>query len=737
MIEAKRFLEAVLEAGADDLLLSADSVHDVTAVGGDVAFRLALMHRKPRPGMLYFDQADDDHGEPADTDLYVRMRAYGGGIMRVQMSRAPTPFNDASPMLDWHPSVARQPLALNRTEGGYAAESADGASSRFSAGRFALEVSPDDQATVRFQSHDQFLPNLKDALAALTLDRADGTRLIGFATHIAPGENFCGTGERFERPNLLGQQLDLVNFDAAGVNNDRTYKNVPLLLSSRGYGLFVHSSARMRLDIGRHSNRSLSWLVEDDVLDLFVIGGGSLERVLYNYRRLTGFPPALPAWSYGVWMSRASYTSADEVTGIARRMREEGYPADVLHLDVGWFDKEWMCDWEFSKTNFPDPEGFLRQMDAAEFKVTAWQFPHIQPSVYLANEALAKGYVGTETERSHRFWLGYTLDLTKPEAVAWYQGILERLMRRGIAAIKADFGEQIDEGAIYGMDARKYWNLFCLLYQRAVWEATERVHGKGNAVIWARAGWAGAQRYPVHWGGDAAATFDGLASTISGGLHFGLSGYAYWSHDVGGIHGIPDFMVSRPSEELYVRWTQFGVFSSHMRYHGGTPREPWEYPGVSAIVRQWLRLRYALLPYLLDQAEQSRSSGLPMLRSLVLEWTDDPAAWSVPDQYMFGDAFLVCPIVNEGGERNVYLPDGRWTDLWTGAVHDGPVHLKSVQSSLWRMPLFVRYDREIEFAEPGQSTRHLDEAERVRVRFDESYTGFDRSPLARWITLEA
>ncbi len=737
MIDAKRFLNAVLETDlTQDTLLSAGPLTAVQQEGDDITFSIALMHRKPRPDGLYFDQVDDEHGEQADENLHFRLRFYTRGILRLQFSREPKPFTDESIMLDWDPSIQMVSPTLIEERDYWRVSGENGAWFRLGKGGFEASFTPDGRADLRFQQLDQFLPNLKDALPALTLDRADGTRLTGFALHIPPGENFCGTGERFERPNLFGQQIDLVNFDAAGVNNDRTYKNIPFLLSSRGYGLFLHSPAKMRLDIGKHSNRSLQWLVQDDVVDLFVIGGGDLATVLKNYRCLTGFPPALPTWSYGVWMSRASYFSDAEVTEVAHRMRNEGYPADVLHLDVGWFDKEWMCDWEFSKENFPDPDDFLRRMDEMDFHITLWQFPHIQPSIDLAPIALEKGYVGRETPASKRFWLGYTLDFTNPEATAWYQSLLERLLRRGASAIKSDFGEEIDEGAEYmGMDAQLLHNLFSILYQKAVWEVTERVYGPGNTVEWARSAWAGSQRYPVHWGGDAAITFDGLASTICGGLHFGLSGFAYWSHDVGGIHGIPLFMESRPPDDVYVRWTQFGVFSSHMRYHGGTPREPYEYPAVADTVRQWLRFRYALLPYILAQAETSRTSGLPMLRSLVINWTYDPAVWSIADEYLFGDDLLVCPVLNSHGERDVYLPEGRWVDFWSGEVLQGPLHLRNLQMPLARLPLYVRYGQAIVFAEPVQSTRQFPDAPRVTIHFDEHYAGFDASPLKKWLDL--
>ena len=732
MIRARSYLTNVLETDlTQDQLFSVGSVNEIHQED-DVLFSAKLLRKKPLGGLLYFEESPEE----TERVLYFRLRFYNRGIARLLISSSPQTFVDKSPMLEWDPSIRALPASLAEQADGWQVGSQGGAFLTLGKGKFSIDFSPDGWTAVNFQNEDRFVPNLQDALPAILLQRADGSQQIGFALHIPPGERFCGTGERFERANLFGEQIDLVNLDAAGVNNPRSYKNIPFLLSSRGYGLFVHSPAKMRLDIGAHSTRSLQWFVEDDTLDAFIIGGGSPGAVLENYRRLTGFPQMPPIWSFGVWMSRASYYSDAEVSEVARRMRAEGYPADVLHLDVGWFRKEWMCDWRFSPENFPDPPDFFLRMADMGFHVSLWQYPYVRPEIDLTPQALEAGYVGEETSSSHRHWLGYTLDFTRPDAARWYQSLLTHLFDLGASAIKADFGEEVDEGAVYqGLPGSKYHNLFALLYQRLVWEATEQALGKGNAVIWARAGWTGSQRYPVHWAGDAACTFDALAGTIRGGLHFGLSGFAFWSHDVGGIHGIPEFMLTRPSDAVYVRWTQVGVLSSHIRYHGGTPREPWEYPAISGIVRQWLRFRYALLPYLLEQSKQCCKNGLPIFRSLIFDWSQDPAVWSLDDEYLFGDSFLVCPVLNDVGVRNVYLPEGQWIDFWSGEAFSGPTHLKQVSSPLARLPLFVRHGSQITFAEPVEHTGHIQEAQRVTIKFDDSYHGLETSALGKWILL--
>ncbi len=276
------------------------------------------------------------------------------------------------------------------------------------------------------------------------------------------------------------------------------------------------------------------------------------------------------------------------------------------------------------------------------------------------------------------------------------------------------------------MPARLLHNLYALLYQKAAFEITERSTGQG--IIWARSAWVGSQRYPVHWGGDTGCTWDGLAGTIRGGLHLGLTGFAFWSHDVPGFHGVPNFMNSWPAPDLYVRWTQAGVFTSHLRYHGAQPREPYEYPEVADTVRQWWRLRYALIPYFAAQGKRAVETGLPIFRALVFHHEDDPLCWQIDDQFYCGDDFLVAPVMNADGVRDVYLPAGWWVDLWTGGVLKGPQWLKGVRSPLDRMPAFVRRGAVVPvYPEVVQCTDQMDMARVQLLAFDDSYRGLSHS----------
>jgi alpha-D-xyloside xylohydrolase len=597
---------------------------------------------------------------------------------------------------------------------------------------------PDGKTKVPFAAHDHFFRKQHDAIALGVVFEGERVKRVVFGFEAEGGESFSGTGERFAKLDLSGRTLELENLDGLGVNNRRTYKNVPFVLSSRPYGLFVHTSTSLRLSLADLSTRALQGCVQDGALDLFLIGGGSVPRVLQEYQSITGKPPLLPRFSYGIWMSRMTYFSDKEVSEIAERLRREDFPCDVLHLDTGWFAKDWVCEWEFSEERFPDPEGFFRRLREQGFYVTLWQTPNIGEGNRLLEEAKAERYLAplkasmdaSGSDFSAQEVAGQ-IDFTNPRAVAWYQGMLERLLKLGAAAIKTDFGETMDMNADYaGLSAEQLRNIYPLLYQRAAFQITEKVKGQG--LIWARAGWAGCQRYPVHWGGDCACSWEGLKGSLRGGLHLGLSGFAYWSHDVPGFHGVPDFMNSWPSDTLYVRWTQVGVFTSHFRYHGTSPREPYEYPEVADTVRRWWKLRYALIPYIEEQARLSVEQGKPILRALALEHEKDPTCWHLDDQYYFGDAFLVAPILNDEGVRDVYLPEGTFVDFWTGEQHTGSRWLKQVSAPLERMPIFVRLGSSVPvYEEPVACTDQMRDDKQTFLVFDESYAGLSSTVLGR------
>lgn len=598
-----------------------------------------------------------------------------------------------------------------------------------------LRLFPDGKHEVRLAAYDHFSPPRYDALP-LGYCKTEGKNdraTLSFECKL--NECFAGTGERFEKMDLSGQTFFLKNQDGQGVNNRRTYKNIPFYLSSRMYGVFYHTTAHSKLSLAGVSTRSVEFMSDQALIDAFIIGGDTVEEILRGYRDLTGYPSMPPLWSFGIWMSRMTYFSADEVNAICDRLRKEHYPCDVIHLDTGWFKTDWLCEWKFNEERFPDPKKFVQDLLKKGFKVSLWQLPYIAEDAEQIDEARKNNYIckltkQQDSEGSNFSALDYagTIDFTSEKATEWYKGLLKRLLDMGVKCIKTDFGENIHMDAIYeNMSPELLNNLYALLYQKAAYEITKDVTGDG--IVWARAAWAGCQRYPLHWGGDSCSSWDGLAGSLRGGLHFGLSGFAFWSHDVPGFHTLPNFMNSVVQDDVYMRWTQFGVFSSHIRYHGTNKREPWYYPNIAPMVKRWWKLRYKLIPYILRESEKATHSGSTIVQALIFHHPEDNNCWHIDDEYYFGDDFLVAPVMSSDNCRDIYLPEGEWVEFFTGdrlSVSDGGKWLKDIETPLDRMPVFVRKGAVIPvYPEDVDSTDDMDMSKVENLIIDEEFNGFE------------
>jgi len=500
---------------------------------------------------------------------------------------------------------------------------------------------------------------------------------------LSPGEAVYGFGERFSTLNKRGQTVGLWAVDGMGNTSGRTYRNIPFFMSTAGYGVFVNHVLPMTFFVGSRSYVHNLLMAEGKSLDYYFFYGPSFTKIVSAYTDLTGKSPVPPKWSFGLWVSRISYDSQEEVLETARRLRAERFPADVINVDTNWSEGEWQCDWHFGR-RFPDPAGMFRQLQEQHLRVCLWQWPYICEHLDIFKEAEKKGFLAKGGNFDMLLFKVGTIDMSNPQAVKWYQAQLQRLFDLGGAVIKVDFGEHVRDYERYqAYSGREMHNLFPLLYNQAAFEVTEEHFGRG--VIWARSAYAGSQRYPVHWSGDNSPTFENMLCSLRGGLSFGLSGFTFWSNDVGGFTGTP-------TDRVYVRWTQFGIFNSHMRLHGGGPhyREPWNYtPETQDIFRRMVELRYRFLPYLYSEAHHSARAGLPLMCPLVYEFQDDPTTFNIEDEFLFGQAVLVAPILTEEDERKIYLPAGLWADGWTGEVIAGPCWL-DYQADLERVPFFYR-----------------------------------------------
>jgi alpha-D-xyloside xylohydrolase len=513
------------------------------------------------------------------------------------------------------------------------------------------------------------------------------------AFDLATDEAIWGFGEAFGALDHHGRTLDLDLNDALGVNTQRFYKPVPFWLSSRGCGVFLHQAARVTAWVGSLSTHDLQVAVDDDHLDFFVFLGPP-RSVLSRYTRLTGRAEPPPAWSFGLIQGKCSYQSAAEVDAVVARYAALKIKLGAIHLDTHWFGTNWLCDLEFDPHRFPQPRRWLASLKDAGVRVGLWQLPYLPEGTTLFDEmAAADGFVKTADGSLYDVGICYVkgftgrvgiIDYTHPAARRIHARWLRRCLRLGADFIKTDFGEDAPIDGVYhdGTPGHRMHNLYPLLYNRVVAEATRAA--RGHAFVWARSAWAGGQRFPAHWGGDPSANFDALAATLCGGLSLGLSGFAYWSHDVGGFLG-------RPDARLFLRWLQVALLGSHLRLHAAgrdCEIDRWG-PEATAIARSLLELRERLLPWLTATAATGAAEGLPLLRALPLSFPSDRNVWRIADQFMVGDALLAAPVITDLDTREVYFPVGRWTCCWTGRPTVGP-SWHTVRTPLERLPLWWR-----------------------------------------------
>ena len=483
---------------------------------------------------------------------------------------------------------------------------------------------------------------------------SDNMRCINPVFSLHPYERIVGCGESSTAINKVGQKLNLFVTDPQSPETPDMYKPVPFFFSNRGYGVFMHTSAPVTCDFGNTHAPSLKLFMEDEMMDYFFFFGTPKE-ILQAYTDLVGHPELPPLWSFGTWMSRITYFSQDEGYDIAANLRKHRIPSDVIHFDTGWFETDWECDYEFAKGRFSDAPKMVKDLLDQGFHISLWQLPYFTPHNKYYKEIIEKG-LNVKNAKGGMPFEDAVLDFSNPETVKWYQEKIAGLLKLGVGAIKVDFGEGAPLNGFYasGRSGLYEHNIYPLRYNKAVSDITKEV--KGERIMWARSAWAGSQRYPLHWGGDASNTDVGMAATLRCGISFGLSGFSFWSHDMGG------FVLSTP-ENLYRRWLPFGFLTSHTRAHGAPPTEPWLYnESFTDAFRQSAEMKYKLMPYVYNEAKKCVQTGLPMVRAMLVEYPDDPAVWQIDDQYFFGSDILVAPMMIDGTERYVYLPEGKWVD---------------------------------------------------------------------------
>ena len=517
-------------------------------------------------------------------------------------------------------------------------------------------------------------------------------RYIHEQLSLGVGECVYGLGERFTAFVKNGQVVDLWNQDC-GTSSEQAYKNIPFYLTNRGYGVFVNHPEQVSFEIASEKVERVQFSVPGEMLDYFVIYGPTHKQILERYTALTGRPALPPAWSFGLWLSTSFTTDYDEetVTSFIDGMAKRDIPLHVFHFDCFWMKEFNWTDLQWNPRFFPDPEGMLHRLKSRGLHICVWINPYIAQRSILFDEAAQKGFLlkkpNGDIWQTDMWQAGMGIvDFTNPEACKWFAEKLRSLLNMGVDTFKTDFGERIPTDVVYsdGSDPLKMHNYYTYLYNKTVFDLLRDERGENDALVFARSATTGGQQFPVHWGGDSTATFESMAETLRGGLSLGLSGFGFWSHDIGGFE-------QTASADVYKRWTAFGLLSSHSRLHGSSSyRVPWNYDEEAVrVLSKFTKLKCSLMPYLFHAAIQAHEHGTPILRAMTLEFPNDPACDYLDLQYMLGDSLLVAPVFSRDGSVSYYVPEGRWTNLLSGKVIEGPRWVRETHYFL-SLPLLVR-----------------------------------------------
>ena len=493
------------------------------------------------------------------------------------------------------------------------------------------------------------------------------------------GECIYGFGDKFTPFVKNGQVVEIWNSDG-GTCSDQSYKNIPFYISSKSYGVFVNSSDKVSFEVNSDTVSKVTFTQPGEELEYFIIGGENLEDVLKHYTDLTGKPSLPPAYTFGLWLSTSFTTSYDEktVTSFIDGMKDRKIPLQVFHFDCFWMKEYEWCNFEWDKDMFPDPEGLLKRLHDRGLEICVWINSYVGQQSKLFDIGKEKGYfiknLDGSVYQSDMWQPGMAIvDFTNPEACEWFKGLLKKLFDMGVNNIKTDFGERIPTKVKYfnGKDPIKMHNYYTYLYNKCVFEALEEYYGKDKACLFARSATVGGQKFPVHWGGDCYAEYSAMSETLRGGLSLCSSGFGFFSHDMGG------FEATAPAD-VYKRWCAFGLLSTHSRLHGSTSyRVPWVYDEdgdteACDVLRHYTVLKGRLMPYLWAQANKTHTEGVPMMRSMIIAFSDDTACKYLDQQYMLGDNLCIVPVMNEEGIAEFYVPDnGTWTDIQSGETYEG------------------------------------------------------------------
>ncbi len=540
------------------------------------------------------------------------------------------------------------------------------------------------------------------------MDVEDQGRYMVEHLNIGIGEKIYGLGERFTPLIRNGQTIDIWNEDG-GTGSDQSYKNIPFYLSNKGYGLLVNDPGKVSFEVGSEKVSKLQFSTQGESIEYLFIPGDTPKDILKSYTHITGLPGLPPAWSFGLWLTTSFTTDYDEktVSSFIDGMTERNLPLHTFHFDCFWMKEYEWCNFAWDEAVFPDPAGMLKRLKAKGLHICVWINPYIGQKSPLFDVGLEKGYFIHGLDDNPWQWDLWQpgmaiVDFTNPEAVRWYESHLEGLMDMGVDSFKTDFGERIPtENVTYydGSDPVKMHNYYAYQYNQVVYDLLERRLGKNQAVLFARSASVGSQKFPVHWGGDCTSRYESMAESLRGGLSLCMSGFGFWSHDIGGFE-------STSTSDVYKRWIAFGLLSTHSRLHGSSSyRVPWLYDDESCdVLRFFTNLKCQLMPYLYSQANKTSKTGIPMMRSMFLEYPNDLVAQQLDHQYFLGDHLLVAPIFNEEGHSDYYLPEVSYTHLLTNEIKS-TLGYHQETFDYFGLPLYVKPNTLLPF---GSNTQQPD-----------------------------
>ena len=563
----------------------------------------------------------------------------------------------------------------------------------FTSGKLTARVQKGENWRVDYLADGKVLTSSAFRGMGRALDKDTGKTYMSDSLMLDVGECVYGLGERFAAYVKNGQSIDMWNADG-GTASEQTYKNIPFYMTNRGYGIFVEDTSDVSFEVASEKVERVQFSAEGETIVYDVIYGGTPKAVLDGYTALTGRPALLPAWSFGLWLSTSFTTNYDEktATSFIQGMADRDIPLSVFHFDCFWMKGFNWCDFTWDEETFPDPEGMLKRYHDRGLHLCCWINPYIAQASPLFREGMEHGYLLKKTNgdvwQTDLWQAGMgILDVTNPDARAWYCGYLRKILRMGVDCLKTDFGERIPvKDIVYfdGKDPLHMHNYYSFLYNKMVFDLLKEERGEGEAILFARSATAGSQQFPVHWGGDNSASYVSMAETLRAGLSMSHSGFGFWSHDISG------FEQTAPAD-VYKRWAAFGLLSSHSRLHGSSSyRVPWLFDEESCdVVRKFTRLKCRLMPYLYGAAVEAHEHGTPMMRPMMLEFPDDPACDTLDRQYMMGESLLVAPVFHADSHVDYYLPDGLWTSLLDGRKVQGGRWQKETHDFL-SLPLMVR-----------------------------------------------